>query len=138
MHVSAGVGGVTAVLAVLEPSVQSHYFLDTHLISLGSKVGRCAGLIAFLTLYADCLEILVVSNSSVCKHHILLTQTNPHTRHTVIFARSILSPVLYPVGLQFRTTFVHPLWVNLYVHFSFFLEPSSLFPPLLRLRDVTP
>ena len=130
IHVSVGVGGVTTVLAVLEPHVQSHYFLDTPLISLGGKVCRCARLITFLHLCANCLEILGVSKSRVCTHHVLLTRTNPHTGHKIIFAKSISSPVLCPVGLQFRAIFVHPLWLSLYVHFSFFPEPSSLFPAL--------
>ena len=33
MYISAGVGGMATVLPVLEPHVQSHYFLDTPCIS---------------------------------------------------------------------------------------------------------
>jgi len=36
MYVSAGVGGVATVLPVLEPRIQSHYFLDKPCISDGS------------------------------------------------------------------------------------------------------
>jgi hypothetical protein len=33
IHVSAGVGGMATVLPVLKPRVQSHYFLDTPIIT---------------------------------------------------------------------------------------------------------
>jgi hypothetical protein len=79
MYVSAGVGGVAAVLPALEPRIQSHYFLDQPCISGGSvhTIKKIADALVVTTKEND-LEV----NGEETKYVIMSEDLNPGRRAT--------------------------------------------------------